>query len=130
MSDNMYDQANIGRWSEYSRLILHELKKHSEVIESFNNKINVLDSSVNEIKSSVTSLHGDISSLVKVVRDGNGTLPLVTRVSLLENEIQNIMTSVEENTESTRWRWQNIFSVFSILIALATAVFTFLKRND
>lgn len=78
--------------------LIHEL--HSEIHDS-NVSVNVLKSDVYSINQKLESLTKSIDSLTKIVKDGNGTQPLTTRVLLLETNVQNISTWISK-VEKTR----------------------------
>ena len=54
--------------------------------------------SLARMEENVSSLHKDISSVTKIVRDGNGQAPLMTRMAILEER-----ATTDDNTKRKYW---------------------------
>ena len=54
--------------------------------------------SLARLETNVKALHKDISSVTKIVRDGNGQPPLMTRMAILEEK-----ATADENTKRKYW---------------------------
>ena len=50
------------------------------------------------LETNVKALHKDISSVTKIVRDGNGQPPLMTRMAILEEK-----ATADEDTKRKYW---------------------------
>ncbi len=90
-------------------------KKIEEVIELLSLKTNELTSLASEmssLKTEVTLLRDSLSEVARIVLQGNGRQSLLTRVALLEQEIEE---SKEDKKISLKGRWQ-------VWVALIAAV--------
>ena len=64
---------------------------------------------IGKIESEISQLKNDLGYLNKVIRDGNGQAPIMTRIALLEKEVSDTKEELvkaeeaEENTKKMRW---------------------------
>ena len=76
------------------------------------------------IETEVSRLKDDIGGLNKIIRDGNGQPPLITRIAVLEEKIAEIKSHIEsietESVESKRMRWEFLIAAVPGLVALLT----------
>lgn len=63
----------------------------------------------------------DLSRLLKVVVDGNGQAPILTRLAVMENKVDDTQQSIEK--WQTRW-WQLIIATLPGIIAALLGVST------
>ncbi len=74
------------------------------------------------IETEVSRLKDDIGGLNKIIRDGNGQPPLITRIAVLEEKIAEIKSHIEsienESVESKRMRWEFLLAAIPGLLAL------------
>jgi len=71
--------------------------------------------SLARMEENVASLHKDISSVTKIVRDGNGQPPLMTRMAILEER-----NTSDESTKRKYWELlltalPGVIAVFMVL---------------
>ena len=78
------------------------------------------------IENEIKRLKEDISGLNKIIRDGNGQPPLITRIAVLEEKISELKSHIEsieaESTEAKRMRWEFLLAAIPGLLALLTGL--------
>jgi len=78
------------------------------------------------IETEIKRLKEDIGGLNKVIRDGNGQPPIITRIAVLEEKLNEIKTHIEsieaETTEARRMRWEFLLAAIPGLLALLTGM--------
>lgn len=78
------------------------------------------------IENEIKRLKEDISGLNKIIRDGNGQPPLITRIAVLEEKISELKSHIEsieaESTEARRMRWEFLLAAIPGLLALLTGL--------
>ena len=76
------------------------------------------------IETEMNRLKEDIGGLNKIIRDGNGRPPLITRIAVLEERIGEIKAHIEsienETVVSKRLRWEFLLASVPGLLALLT----------
>lgn len=117
----MPEPMNSGDWAEYSRLVLAQLEKNRTEIDEVKGKLESINLDLSYIKSEIKSADKNLTSLINLVRDGNGQYPLVTRTTILENELKALKLDLDKQKQNNKWKWQQTLSIISVLTAI-TAV--------
>ena len=66
----------------------------TELIQSLSSEIkeNAIDVAI--MKSDLTNLNGDVRSLSKILKEGNGTAPVLSRIAVLENSSKQLVETL------------------------------------
>jgi hypothetical protein len=79
-------------------LVENFVMEFTDMMSAFLEDYESYSDSLARMEENVSSLHEDISSVTKIVRDGNGQAPLMTRMAVLEER-----ASTDENTRRKYW---------------------------
>ena len=113
-------------WNQNSKLVLEQLKFISEEIKTLKADLNthrfIAENKITTIESRLQSIDKEISLMLKVVRDGNGRLPLVLEVELLKERQENIDKKLEESDVKSKWRIEKIMALGAMIISVASVI--------
>lgn len=77
---------------------------------------------ISRIETEIVRLKEDINGLNKLIRDGNGQPPMITRIAVLEEKIAEIREKIDavesEGKEEKRMRWELLLAAVPGLLAL------------
>lgn len=91
------------------------------------------------MEADVKSMHATVDALNKIIRDGNGEKPLMSRILILENQSESFKKAQEDtkkdksnvDTENTRGKWMMrvafITGGISLVVCIANMIVTFIK---
>ncbi|HIK66784.1 MAG TPA: hypothetical protein EYF95_02300 [Flavobacteriales bacterium] len=79
-------------------LVENFVMEFTDMMSAFLEDYESYSDSLARMEENVCSLHEDISLVTKIVRDGNGQAPLMTRMAILEER-----ASTDENTRRKYW---------------------------
>ena len=79
-------------------LVENFVMEFADMMSGFIEDYESYSDSLARLETNVKALHKDISSVTKIVRDGNGQPPLMTRMAILEEK-----ANAEETTERKKW---------------------------
>lgn len=74
---------------------------------------------LSEIAALVNIIHREVRKLAEVVHEGNGKEPLVTRVAVIERELQAIDARL---AQSAAHRWQIVLAMVSAIASFIVSV--------
>lgn len=72
------------------------LETASELIREIQDDVKEITVSVVRLTEKVETLEHAVNSLVKIVKDGNGEKPLVSRIATIETEMNSAKNSIEK----------------------------------
>ena len=79
---------------------------------------------ISRIETEIVRLKEDINGLNKLIRDGNGQPPMITRIAVLEEKIAEIREKIDavesEGKEERRMRWELLMLAVPGILALLT----------
>jgi len=84
--------------SSDKELVENFVMEFADMMSGFIEDYESYSDSLARLETNVKALHKDISSVTKIVRDGNGQPPLMTRMAILEEK-----ANAEETTERKKW---------------------------
>ncbi len=84
--------------SNDKELVENFVMEFADMMSGFLEDYESYSDSLARMETNVEALHKDISSITKIVRDGNGQPPLMTRMAILEEK-----ASVDEDTKRRYW---------------------------
>ena len=79
-------------------LVENFVMEFADMMSGFLEDYESYSDSLARLETNVKALHKDISSVTKIVRDGNGQPPLMTRMAILEEK-----ASADEDTKRKYW---------------------------
>ncbi|MBP98808.1 hypothetical protein CMK18_22900 [Candidatus Poribacteria bacterium] len=79
-------------------LVENFVMEFADMMSGFLEDYESYSDSLARLETNVKALHKDISSVTKIVRDGNGQPPLMTRMAILEEK-----ATADENTKRKYW---------------------------
>jgi phage-related minor tail protein len=96
-------------------LVENFVMEFADMMSGFLEDYESYSDSLARLETNVKALHKDISSVTKIVRDGNGQPPLMTRMAILEEK-----ASAEETTKRKYWELMltALPGVFAMLLVL------------
>jgi len=77
----------------------------TELIQSLSSEIKDNTVELAIIKADLTNVTEDVKTLSKILREGNGAAPVLSRIAILETTITQLnttLTSIEENEDTTK----------------------------
>ena len=81
---------------------------------------------IGKIESEISQLKSDLGYLNKVIRDGNGQPPIMTRIALLEKEVldtkEELAKAEEAEETSKKIRWEIFVAAVPGLLALIASL--------
>lgn len=109
--------------------IIKGLEESKKATEGVQGKVHSIEITVNTIDGKVETMEENVKQLLKIIRDGNGQKPLLTRVTEVENNQKAFQGFIEDqkNTKKaeTAGKWQMrvaiISSSFAMLATLGAA---------
>ena len=94
------------------------------ILENFIDETQDAKIVITKIETEISQLKTDLGYLNKVIRDGNGQDPLMTRLALLEERVKEPkeeMDKMEElDAETRRFRWEFFIAAIPGILALLT----------
>ncbi|MAY90454.1 MAG: hypothetical protein CMN00_04640 [Rickettsiales bacterium] len=79
-------------------LVENFVMEFADMMSGFLEDYESYSDSLARLETNVKALHKDISSVTKIVRDGNGQPPLMTRMAILEEK-----ATADEDTKRKYW---------------------------
>ena len=79
-------------------LVENFVMEFADMMSGFLEDYEAYSDSLARLETNVKALHKDISSVTKIVRDGNGQPPLMTRMAILEEK-----ATADEDTKRKYW---------------------------
>ena len=79
-------------------LVENVVMEFADMMSGFLEDYEAYSDSLARLETNVKALHKDISSVTKIVRDGNGQPPLMTRMAILEEK-----ATADEDTKRKYW---------------------------
>jgi prophage DNA circulation protein len=109
--------------------IIKGLEESKKATEGVQGKVHSIEITVNTIDGKVETMEESVKQLLKIIRDGNGQKPLLTRVTEVENNQKAFQGFIEEQKNikkaETAGKWQMrvaiISSSFAMLATLGAA---------
>tara|TARA_B100001996_G_scaffold170789_1_gene130292 strand:- start:321 stop:638 length:318 start_codon:yes stop_codon:yes gene_type:complete len=96
-------------------LVENFVMEFADMMSGFLEDYESYSDSLARLETNVKALHKDISSVTKIVRDGNGQPPLMTRMAILEQK-----ASDEDDTK--RKYWELFLTALPGFLAMAIVV--------
>lgn len=117
--------------SELLDRVLNALEKNNEVMQNntvaFKEMKTELGAKMSIIKSELQKTCDEIRQLNRIVKDGNGEKPLLTRVALLEDNVGDIKKTSQDHSSDSH---NNTESMTDIMKTLTTLVEDKKKENE
>lgn len=125
----MNEGRNHSSWSEYQRLVLGLLETHTNEINNIQTSVSESQQTLVKLDSSISTVKDDLHSMMKIVRDGNGS-SLVIRVNYLEQKLAELILEKAEDKRKLetlqhfrRGMWVSIgVAVLSAALAIIVAL--------
>ena len=102
---------------DHELLVTQFIEDFGRLFEGFQEDISSLSQEIVRLRTEAEYHHEDIKHLSKVVVDGNGQPPLMSRIAVIEQATKNV--------EDTQRRWWELFLVAlpGIVSLIATGTF-------
>ncbi len=99
---------------------LKEVAKHLELLlESLVNTTGATEVQLEKLNAENSNQKQDLAKLNKMVIDGNGSPPILTRMALIEQQLENLNEEIKESKAKV---WQLIMAAFPGIVAMALGV--------
>jgi hypothetical protein len=110
--------------------IINGLEEAKSATENVQNKVHSIEIIVNTIDGKVANMEENVKQLLRIIRDGNGQKPLLTKFNDIENEqrfIQEFIKEQKENKkEEIKGKWQArvalVTGSLGFIAAITTAI--------
>ena len=101
----------------HEEIVLGFIEDFGRLFEGFQEDLNSLNQEVVRLRTEAQHHHDDIKQLSKVVVDGNGQPPLLSRIAVIENSVRGV--------EETQRRWWELLLLAApgIVSLIATGTF-------
>jgi vacuolar-type H+-ATPase subunit I/STV1 len=110
--------------TEAERLVEEFSEDLAYILQTFIDETQDAKVVISRIETEIIRLKEDINGLNKLIRDGNGQPPMITRIAVLEEKIAEIKEKIEsvesEGKEERRMRWEFLLAAVPGLLALLT----------
>ncbi len=110
--------------TEAERLVEEFSEDLAYILQTFIDETQDAKVVISRIETEIIRLKEDINGLNKLIRDGNGQPPMITRIAVLEEKIAEIKEKIEsvesEGKEERRMRWEFLLAAIPGLLALLT----------
>jgi len=110
--------------TEAERLVEEFSEDLAYILQTFIDETQDAKVVISRIETEIIRLKEDINGLNKLIRDGNGQPPLITRIAVLEEKIAEIKEKIEsvesEGKEERRMRWEFLLAAIPGILALLT----------
>ena len=108
--------------TEAERLVEEFSEDLAYILQTFIDETQDAKVVISRIETEIIRLKEDINGLNKLIRDGNGQPPMITRIAVLEEKIAEIKEKIEsvesEGKEERRMRWEFLLAAVPGLLAL------------
>jgi len=74
---------------------IQSIQATSALIQHLSDQIKSNDVSLESLRGELTSIKENLEAISRIVRDGNGDKPLISRIDILEQNLQNIQHWIE-----------------------------------
>lgn len=96
------------------------------ILETFIDETQDAKIVITKIETEIEQLKTDLGYLNRVIRDGNGNDPLMTRLALLEERVKETKEEMdkmeEEEAETRRFRWEFLIAAIPGILALVSGM--------
>jgi vacuolar-type H+-ATPase subunit I/STV1 len=110
--------------TEAERLVEEFSEDLAYILQTFIDETQDAKVVISRIETEIIRLKEDINGLNKLIRDGNGQPPMITRIAVLEEKIAEIKEKIEsvesEGKEERRMRWEFLLAAIPGILALLT----------
>ena len=110
--------------TEAERLVEEFSEDLAYILQTFIDETQDAKVVISRIETEIIRLKEDINGLNKLIRDGNGQPPMITRIAVLEEKIAEIKEKIEsvesEGKEERRMRWEFLLAAIPGILALFT----------
>lgn len=110
--------------TEAERLVEEFSEDLAYILQTFIDETQDAKVVISRIETEIIRLKEDINGLNKLIRDGNGQPPMITRIAVLEEKIAEIKEKIEsvesEGKEERRMRWEFLLAAVPGILALLT----------
>jgi 6-phosphogluconate dehydrogenase (decarboxylating) len=79
-------------------------------------------------QAGIEKANEDITDIAKILKEGNGTPSLLSRVSVIEAKLDNIIESIEKLTLSKEGKWTISVSIIFGVLGFITSVMYFITK--
>ena len=115
---------NLTKKTEAERLVEEFSEDLAYILQTFIDETQDAKVVISRIETEIVRFKEDINGLNKLIRDGNGQPPLITRIAVLEEKIAELKEKIElvesEGKEERRMRWELLLAAIPGILALMT----------
>lgn len=121
MGDTMAQfNKDLSNWEHSQSLVLNMLEAHTSKIDDLTKKVFDTQKDIEVIRTLVAGNSDDTKTLLKLVRDGNGT-SLISKVQDIERDIDQLQLVNQKHEEESKTK---MLSQKQFLIAMAIMICT------